>query len=225
MTIDIQSLVLYRDAMMLVLNKPANIAVHRGKGKGDFFDRYFHELCYGLPTVPALAHRLDRGTSGCLILGRHRQATAKLSDFFAKGLIQKTYHAVVRGVMPAATGVIAAPLRKKSQDPRNWWMEVHEEGLPSETRYEVLATKNGQSLVAFTPITGRTHQIRVHAAHLGCPIIGDYIYGIEEDRHLPRLLLHAASVVVPLYPKKDPIMVSAPQPADFWPAHILEEMP
>jgi tRNA pseudouridine32 synthase/23S rRNA pseudouridine746 synthase len=163
--------------------------------------------------VPALAHRLDRDSSGCLVLGRHRQALDRLGKLFASGRIEKTYWAIVRGAPPEKEGVIDLPLTKQSQSDKRWWMKVAEkddpEALPARTRYTLMGHANNISWLEMYPETGRTHQLRVHAKALGCPIIGDRIYGDGDGM----LMLHARAVKIPLYPKKDAIRVEAPAPA------------
>ncbi len=173
--------VLYRDALMLVLDKPAGHPVHRGpkNAHGDEpLDRFFGELRFGLPRNPELAHRLDRDTSGCLVLGRHRQALARLADLFKAGQVSKTYWAVVEGGPEAEEGVIDLPLGRLDES-RGWWMKVDPDGQPAETRWKVMGRSADGALawLAMSPITGRTHQLRVHAKALGCPILGDAIYG------------------------------------------------
>jgi tRNA pseudouridine32 synthase / 23S rRNA pseudouridine746 synthase len=207
---------LYRDAMMLVIDKPAGLPVHAGPKGGDNIENYFEALRFGLPRLPGLAHRLDRETSGCLILGRHRQALARLGKAFQHGKIEKTYLALVNGVPVKKSGRINAPLAKQTTDKRQWWMQVDvSNGQTAITDYTVLSHTNTHSVIEFYPRTGRTHQIRVHSAHLGCALVGDKAYGIAGDT--AALMLHARAVTIPLYPNKPAITVTAPIPA-----HIAE---
>ena len=207
------SRLLYRDAMMLVIDKPAGIPVHKGTGGGENLEQHFEALRFGLPRIPALAHRLDRGTSGCLVLGRHRQALHKLGNMFAGGQIQKTYWAVVAGCPSAPEGIIDLPLAKQSESNKRWWMKVAGADQPGAvsalTHYKLLGSNGEISWLELSPKTGRTHQLRVHCAAIGHPIVGDTIYGGPAN---PGLQLHARSVAIPLYPKKDPIEVTAPVP-------------
>lgn len=209
---DAEKLILHRDGMMLVLNKPAGIPVHKGFGGGETLDEAFPHLQFGLPMVPQLAHRLDKATSGCLVLGRHKQALKQLGEMFAQGHIEKTYWALVHGVPAEAQGVINKPLAKQIEQKHLWWMKVDEEkGQSAVTEYRVVAIWEGIAWLELKPKTGRTHQLRVHCASLGCPIVGDGIYG---DRHAPRepMCLHARSVLVPIRKYKEPVLVEAPPP-------------
>lgn len=208
---ELLSRLLYRDALMLVLDKPAGLPVHKGTGGGETLDAHRDALRFGLPRAPALAHRLDRDTSGCLVLGRNRHALNTLGRLFAAGRISKTYWAVVQGVPEAAEGVIALALEKQSESPKRWWMKVAPSGgLPALTRYRVLGRTDTLSWLELRPETGRTHQLRVHCAAIGHPILGDRIYGSREEGE--RLQLHARALEVPLYDRKPPIAVQAPVP-------------
>lgn len=208
--LDIVSRLLYRDALMLVVDKPAGIPVHQGSGGGVNLEQYFDALRFGLPRPPALAHRLDKDTSGCLVLGRHRQALNTLGKLFAANRVGKTYWAVVSGTPQQAEGIIDLPLSKQSEIRRHWRMKVAETGgLPAVTHYKMMGQADGISWLELKPQTGRTHQLRVHCAAIGCPIIGDAVYG---GMTVAMLHLHARSIEIPLYPKKDPIMVEAPVP-------------
>lgn len=218
---EVQARVLYRDGLILVFNKPAGIPVHEGPGGGENLEQWFVHLRYGLSHIPHLAHRLDSDTSGCLVLGRHPKALRRLGKLFSQGLVEKTYWGIVEGVPPLKEGRIDLPLRKQSTLKHRWWMEVHPEGQPSSTGYRVLGTGEGKSWIEFRPYTGRTHQLRVHAAALGCPMVGDKAYNpaVKELSQPPRLHLHARTITLPLYPKKEPIIVTAPPPA-----HMMEAL-
>ncbi len=129
--------VLYRDGLMLVIDKPAGMPVHRGPKGGASLEDDFDALRFGLPRAPALAHRLDRETAGCLVLGRHRKALAKLGLLFKQGKVGKTYWAVVAGGPEADEGLIDKPLGRLDAT-RGWWMKVDPAGQPSQTRWRVL---------------------------------------------------------------------------------------
>ena len=312
---DMLARVLYRDGLMLVVDKPAGLPVHRGPKGGASLEDYFDALRFGLPRLPALAHRLDKDTSGCLVLGRHRKALAHLGLLFKHGKVGKTYWAVVEGGPDADEGVVELPLGRLDAT-RGWWMKPDPNGLPSVTTWRVLGRgssvfhakgiwhgasapslpserlrpsepatgpakgrtrwtgygegwgegvfpqaqtrgdapspgplpnptpqagegrvggdlspqagsdeSDGQlrllpacggakiTWLALTPVTGRTHQLRVHCAASGWPIVGDNIYGTTQRFTGPPQLLHAREVVVPISKNKAPVRVTAPVPA------------
>jgi len=196
---EIISRLIHRDGMMLIVDKPAGIPVHRGPKGGENLEESFEYLKFGLPRRPALAHRLDKDTSGCLVLGRHRKALERLMKLFKAGSIDKTYWAVVEGGPEADEGLIDMPLGRLDAT-RGWWMKHDPNGLPSQTRWRVLgrgADADGKPLawLALEPLTGRTHQLRVHCATMGFPILGDPIYGTGGATPLQ---LHAREIVVPM---------------------------
>lgn len=221
---ELESRLLHRDGLMLVLDKPAGIAVHAGPGGGENLERHFDALRFGLPRPPALAHRLDRDTSGCLVLGRHPKALRKLGQLFSAGRVDKTYWAVVLGGPAGDAGTVDAALTKRSDARRGWKMIVvpadGEGAQASRTDWRVLGRGEvpGAGPVAFVecrPRTGRTHQIRVHMAHLGCPVLGDPVYGggAADAAGVPiPLHLHSRAIVVPLQSSKPPVAVTAPVP-------------
>jgi tRNA pseudouridine32 synthase/23S rRNA pseudouridine746 synthase len=203
---------LYRDGLMLVVDKPAGLPVHRGPKGGNALEDYFDALRFGLPRRPALAHRLDRDTTGCLVLGRHRKALALLGKLFKQGKVGKCYWAVVEKGPDLNEGRIDIPLAKRD-DSRGWWMKADEHGLPSATTWKVMGRHAGLTWIALEPLTGRTHQLRVHCAEMGWPIVGDAIYGnAPRDGGTP-LHLHARSVTVPISKNKPPVTVDAPVPS------------
>jgi tRNA pseudouridine32 synthase/23S rRNA pseudouridine746 synthase/23S rRNA pseudouridine1911/1915/1917 synthase len=207
--------VIYRDALIIVLDKPAGIPVHAGPGGGPNLEELFDVLRFGLPRPPALAHRLDRDTSGCLVLGRHPKALRKLGAIFAAGRARKTYWAVVEGVPKKPEGRIAAPLRKATPG-KGWKMVVHPQGHEAITTYKVRGTAvtpdGPRTWLELEPHTGRTHQIRVHCAEIGCPVVGDPVYGRKRE-NLPPLQLHSRAISLPLATSRGPIAVTAAPPA------------
>ena len=203
---------LYRDGLMLVIDKPAGFAVHRGPKGGESLEDHFDALRFGLPRNPALAHRLDRDTSGCLVLGRHRKALALLGKLFKQGKVGKTYWAVVEGSPEADAGRIDMPLGKLDET-RGWWMKPDPHGTPAVTTWTVMGRGSGLTWLALEPLTGRTHQLRVHCAEMGWPILGDNIYGRAPRTGGPVLHLHSREIVVPISKNKEPVKVAAPVPA------------
>jgi tRNA pseudouridine32 synthase/23S rRNA pseudouridine746 synthase len=220
---DLLDRVLYRDGLMLVVDKPAGVPVHRGPKGGGSLEDHFDALRFGLPRPPALAHRLDKDTSGCLVLGRHRKALAHLGLLFKHGKVGKTYWAVVEGGPDADEGTIDLPLGRLNEE-RGWWMKPDPHGLPSVTTWRVLGRSAAGALpvnaepekrrtwLALTPVTGRTHQLRVHCAASGWPIAGDNVYGTAPRFTEPPQMLHAREVVVPVSKNKPPVRVIAPVP-------------
>ncbi|MFO1190332.1 MAG: RNA pseudouridine synthase [Alphaproteobacteria bacterium] len=211
---DLDRRLLYRDALMLVIDKPSGLPVHAGPGGGPNLEDLFDGLRFGLPRPPALAHRLDRETSGCLVLGRHRKALRKLGRLFSEGLVEKTYWAITLGQPADDQGRIELGLVKEARR-QGWRMVVSSQGQPSVTEWRVLARSNGQALLELRPLTGRTHQIRVHCAAMGFPLAGDWAYGQEGPRPTHSLLLHARRIVLPLYPSRPPVAIEAPLPEPF----------
>src|SRR5215469_15214192 len=134
---EIVARLIYRDGLMLVIDKPAGLAVHKGPKGGESLEDYFGALRFGLPRPPALAHRLDRDTTGCLVLGRHRKALAGLGQLFKRGHVGKTYWAIVEGGPQEAEGRIDLPLGRLDAT-RGWWMKADHEGLPAVTTWAVL---------------------------------------------------------------------------------------
>lgn len=224
---DVQARLLYRDGLMLIVDKPPGMPVHRGPKGVEAFEDYFDALRFGLPRPPALAHRLDRDTTGCLVLGRHRKALALLGRLFKQGKVGKTYWAVVEGGPEADEGRIEIALSKRDES-RGWWMKADPHGLPSATTWTVMgrttvpdalfgspSTAKGEreiTWLALEPLTGRTHQLRVHCAEMGFPIVGDTIYGNTPRVGGLPLHLHAREVVVPISKNKPPVTVTAPVP-------------
>jgi tRNA pseudouridine32 synthase/23S rRNA pseudouridine746 synthase len=251
---------LYRDGMMLVVDKPAGLSVHRGPKGGASLEDYFAALRFGLPRDPALAHRLDKDTSGCLVLGRHRKALALLGKLFKQGKVGKTYWAVVEGGPAEGEGLIDMPLAEIDKN-RGWWMKPDPHGKPAQSTWKVMgrfsypspegggsldkaiATSSGVGAsstnssgatppgafgatlplqgrdkkeitwLALEPLTGRTHQLRVHCAEMGWPIVGDPIYGTADRSGIPPLHLHSRSITVPISKNKPAVTVEAPVPA------------
>jgi RluA family pseudouridine synthase len=205
---DLRARVLYRDSQIIVLDKPPGIAVHAGPRAAHTVEAMLDALKFGLTQPPIPAHRLDHDTGGCLILARNDRARRKLGRLFSSGRIEKTYWAIVEGAPPAAEGRIELPLRKLTRK-EGWRMAIDRAGQAAITDYKVLGRRGPLTWLELRPRTGRTHQIRVHCAALGCPILNDSLYGTAGDgpHHL-----FARRVAIPFYEGRPPIEVVAPPP-------------
>jgi tRNA pseudouridine32 synthase / 23S rRNA pseudouridine746 synthase len=216
--VNLAARVLYKDEAMLVLDKPPGIAVHKGPGYGDNLEAHFESLRFGMTANPALAHRLDKDTSGCLVLGRDKPALARLGRMFKEGRVAKTYWAVVMGNIAAESGRIEAPVMRRSHEKRSWWMKVDPMGDPAFTDWRVLGRCDGLTWLELKPETGRTHQLRVHCAHMDAPIAGDHVYGGDRSRAGARHMhLHARAISIP-YDVNNPVRAMAEPPAHM---HML----
>lgn len=203
--------VLFLDGEAIVIDKPAGLPVDRPRDGSLSLENHLAGLTFGFKRWPHAVHRLDRDTSGCLLLSRNPKAHAKFQQAFEQGLVVKRYLAVLDGVPDGESGVIDLALSKTSTAEDGWRMRGDPAGKAARTGWRVLGVGGGRAFVEFTPETGRTHQIRVHAAEaLGAPVVGDPIYGSGGGE----TLLHAASLTVPR-PGKDPIVAEAPLPERF----------
>jgi tRNA pseudouridine32 synthase / 23S rRNA pseudouridine746 synthase len=219
---EIVSRILFRDALMLVIDKPAGLPVHPGHGGGETLERHLDALRFGLPKRPQIVHRLDRNTSGCLVRGRHAKAISRLNKLFEERKVDKVYWAVVKGRPREDAGEIDLAISPLAPD-MPWRSKIDPDGQEAVTQWRVLARDPKRALLELRPLTGRTHQLRVHCAAMGWPIIGDSVYGDahrgrrDEGRKRTTLLLHARRVTIPLYPKKPAIIVEAPLPDHMQP--------
>ena len=201
--------VLYRNGLVVVIDKPAGIAVHPGPGGGPDLESGFGQLRFGLPHPPALAHRLDRDTSGCLVLGRHPKALRRLGALFAAGRVEKVYWAVAEGRPAEPDGRIETGLKKLIRG-SGWRVIIDPGGQTAITEYRILGASEGRCWLELQPRTGRTHQLRVHCAALGCPVVNDAVYGRAAPVEM--LQLYARSITLPLYPARPPLEITAPVP-------------
>jgi 23S rRNA pseudouridine955/2504/2580 synthase len=204
----LEAAILYEDDSLLVLNKPAGLAVHAGSGVNV---GVIEALRAARPEEKGLelAHRLDRETSGVLVLAKTRPALMQLHELLRGDTVKKSYRALVRGSWPDRVREVNAPLAKNSLRGGERMVEVQDDGKEAQTLFRVLERFHGSTLVEAMPVTGRTHQIRVHAAHAGHPLAGDDKYGDPQfDRQLKasglgRLFLHAARIQIPRPGQKD----------------------
>ena len=214
-----QSLVLYRDDDIIVINKPAGIAVQGGSKTERHIDGMLDALRFDKTEKPRLTHRLDKDTSGVLVLGRTANAAACLTEAFKTRAAHKIYWAVVVGKPKLLSGKIDAPLSKMSGAGGGEQMKIDfDNGQKAQTLYRVVdALGRKASWLEMSPLTGRTHQLRVHAAQaLNTPIVGDGKYGSERAYSLgladnQKMHLHARAIRLP-HPKKGMIEATAPLP-------------
>jgi 23S rRNA pseudouridine955/2504/2580 synthase len=218
-----QGLVIHRDAHAVVINKPAGLATQGGTGLNTSVDALLDALQFDAPGRPKLVHRLDKDTSGVLLLARNAKAAAWFSKAFASRDAHKTYWALTIGVPKLASGEIAAPLAKQPGSGGEKMQVDTENGLAARTRYRVIERAAGRAAwVAFHPLTGRTHQIRVHAAAIGHALVGDGKYG-GKDAFLTggisrKLHLHSRRLEIAT-PDGGMLDISAPLPshmAESW---------
>jgi tRNA pseudouridine32 synthase/23S rRNA pseudouridine746 synthase len=206
--------ILFEDGEALVIDKPAGLPLDRPRAGGASLDDRLGELRLGFQRAPQPVHRLDRDTSGCLLLARNPKALKRFSAAFEARQVKKSYLGLVAGELEDASGTIDLALAKVSSASEGWRMIPSHKGKPAVTHWTRLAAKDGITLVEFTPVTGRTHQIRIHAlAGLGHPLVGDPIYG-ERDPRARRTLLHASALTL-FRGEKPPIAAVAPLPHDF----------
>lgn len=203
--------IIFIDGEAIVLDKPAGLPVDAPRDGSISLENHLQGLAFGFQRWPTAVHRLDRDTSGCLLLARNPKAHKRFAAAFESGAVRKTYLAWVEGAPQGESGVIDLPLSKRSTRDAGWRMVGDPKGKPARTHWHLVERRGDRSLVRFEPETGRTHQIRVHAADgLGTPIVGDPVYG-RGGKHM---LLHAWRLMVPRG-NKAPIEAEAPLPDYF----------
>lgn len=204
--------VLFIDAEAIVIDKPAGLPVDPPRDGSLSVDAHRQQLAFGFHRWPTPVHRLDRDTSGCLLLARTERAHKRYSLAFEAGEVEKRYLAVLEGIPDADSGTVDLPLSKTSTAKDGWRMIVDPKGKPAVTHWRLIEAQDGRALVEFTPTTGRTHQLRVHAASgIGIAIAGDPVYG----RGGEPMRLHAVSISL-ARPPKEPVAAEAPLPDGFW---------
>ena len=205
--------ILFEDGEALVIDKPAGLPLDRPRAGGPSLDDQLDELKLGFQRLPAPVHRLDRDTSGCLLLARNPKALKRFSAAFEQRLVEKRYVGVIAGEVAGDEGTVELALSKVSTAKDGWRMIPARKGKPSITHWRKLDVRGGLTLVEFRPETGRTHQIRVHAASgLGAALLGDPVYGTGKGAG--RTMLHSAGLTIQRE-GKEPIVAVAPLPADF----------
>ena len=202
----IEDRIIFEDEDFCVFNKPSGLAVQGGSGIKRHVDGLFKYFKEGI--TYRLVHRLDRDTSGVLILAKTAETAQYFANLFKTRKIQKSYLALVHGRIKNQKGTIDAPLKKDMCDDIEK-MIVSDDGKEAITKYRELAKNGRLTLVQLQPLTGRTHQLRVHMQHLGYPIVGDYKYGAPKNKQKNRLHLHAYSVTFPYGNRQKEIMFKA----------------
>tara|TARA_R100000365_G_C2747552_1_gene77599 strand:+ start:4830 stop:5561 length:732 start_codon:yes stop_codon:yes gene_type:complete len=212
-----RSLVLHEDKSVIVFNKPAGLAVQGGGGVDRSLDDLLVAFAKSNGKKPRLVHRLDRGTSGVVIVGRTKPATAFLSEEFATRRASKTYLALVEGPLPQSdTGLMEQSLVRVEEGgrPRMIVASPGRKGAQSAVTYwRVLARTDTHALMELKPETGRMHQIRIHLSASGSPILGDHLYG-RGTKSADRLMLHAAALEIG-HPDGGRVTYGAEVPDDF----------
>lgn len=188
--------VVYEDEDIVVVNKPAGMVVHPGSGHrtgtlaGALLARYPNLAGVGQKLRPGIVHRLDKGSSGLLVVARNEKALRNLQGQFKRREVEKTYLILVEGRLEPERGAIEAPIGRHAKHRKR--MAVVKDGKPARTEYKVLEYFDQHTLAEVKPVTGRTHQVRVHFAAIGHPLVGDPVYGFRKQRlGLERQFLHA----------------------------------
>lgn len=227
---DIPLDILFEDEALLVLNKPAGMVVHPAAGNEEhtLVNALLHHCRGQLSGIggvarPGIVHRLDKETSGCLVVAKNDATHVALSAQFAGRSVEKVYLAILCGVLPRDEGNIRAAIARHPTHRKRMAVRAEDEGRPAHTSYRVVERLREATLVEALLHTGRTHQIRVHFQHLGFPVAGDLTYGQRQTKRLaeltkyeaPRVLLHAHKLAF-LHPRTGKrLQCVAPWPEDF----------
>ena len=207
--------IIHEDDQLIVLDKPSGVVVHPTykNTSGTLLNAVLWRVRDRADAQPGILTRLDKGTSGVVVIALTASAHATLQKDMTAGRVRKEYLAVVRGTPDPSSGRIVLPLGRDAEDRRR--VVVRDDGAYCETHYETLGEPEaGLSLLKCRLVTGRTHQIRVHLAASGCPILGDAVYG-EIDARISRPALHAWRIALPHPVTRDPIVVEAALPRDM----------
>jgi 23S rRNA pseudouridine1911/1915/1917 synthase len=205
----------WQDENLAVVDKPAGLTVHPGAGRATatLVDELAGILAGGEEGRPGIVHRLDRDTSGLLVVARSEEAHKRLSALVRRRAFERTYLALVRGLPASRAGRIEAPIGRDRDDPTRFSLDT-DTPRDAVTHFEVVARRGDDALLRVRLETGRTHQIRVHLAAIGLPVVGDPVYGVS-DPVLGRQFLHATRLAFPHPFTREPVEVDSPLPADL----------
>jgi tRNA pseudouridine32 synthase/23S rRNA pseudouridine746 synthase len=205
--------ILYEDGEALVIDKPGGLPMDQPRAGGASLEDHLDDLRLGFQRPPVPVHRLDTDTSGCLLLARNPKALKRFAAAFEARQVTKRYLGILAGIPDQKLGTVELALSKISSAEKGWRMIPAKKGKPALTEWQVIAESAGHALVEFRPVTGRTHQLRVHSASgIGIPLLGDPVYG--DGKGAWRTMLHAVGLEIQR-DAKPPIVASAPWPAEF----------
>jgi len=214
--------VVFENADLLVINKPAGMVVHPAAGHST--GTLVHAALAHIPDLegiggelrPGVVHRLDKDTSGLILMAKNDRAHRWLQDQFRQRTVSKIYLALTDGAPPTPIGRVEAPIGRDPSHRKKMAITTPQKGREAVTEYRVLESFSGYTLIEAHPLTGRTHQIRLHLAFLGCPIVGDTIYGHKHSSlPLERHFLHAARLTICLPGESSPHTFEAPLPPEL----------
>ncbi len=227
---DIPLNILFEDKDLLVLNKPPGLVVHPASGNEEhtLVNALLHHCRGSLSGIggvarPGIVHRLDKETSGCLVVAKNDQTHLALSEQFAERRVEKIYNAILCGEVARDSGEIRAAIARHPSHRKRMAVRDDDSGRAAHTSWRVLEKLNAATLVEARIHTGRTHQIRVHFQHLGYPLVGDITYGAKQNKKLveltayeaPRVMLHSRELSF-IHPRTEKVMsFESPLPADF----------
>lgn len=208
--------ILFEDAHLLVINKAGGVPVHPGPDHhGDTLGNFvtWHYRGKGENHLFRPVNRLDKGTSGLMVVAKHPYAAQRLSEALHTDSFVRCYYALCEGAISPDEGVIAAPIGRKEGSVIE--REVRSDGKPSITKFEIIRYYVNTTLIKVWPLTGRTHQIRVHMAHIGHPLVGDFLYGTEDRGRIERPALHSAELKFEHPVTGEQLSFTAPLPLDM----------